>query len=334
MSPVCAPGRAGGSRRPSAAPRDGVPANLLVPGGYTGAPLRTGLTLCAAAMVVPFPAAFPTARAMAWLVIPGVAAPWAATAAAIAPLVPPKQSFPQILGDRPQMHEVAVATAGAGVLLVLPAGGFTEVGDRGELAIDGPPGVKAALQAGHSPGCCIFVPELGIDRADHMVGQVVTDVQILDLAMLGKLFEDILIELFEMLLALARINGHGQAVGPGRGVERGILVHVLHQQCWTDGGSVMQAGAAITMSASPNLEVEGAVHTILLCAKDGSQMLGHGEEMLKSCGLLKQDLPAGGACTCKTEPALLAALSDLLLPKCAAHCSSLLNSAEIGRAHV
>ena len=57
-------------------------------------------------------------------------------------------------------------------------------------------------------------------------------------------------------------------------------------------------------------------------------MLGHGEEMLKSCGLLKQDLPAGGACTCKTEPALLAALSDLLLPKCAAHCSSLLNSAD------
>lgn len=55
VSPVCAPGRAGGSRRPSAAPRDGVPANLLVPGGYTGAPLRTGLTLCAAAMVVPFP---------------------------------------------------------------------------------------------------------------------------------------------------------------------------------------------------------------------------------------------------------------------------------------
>lgn len=102
------------------------------------------------------------------------------------------------LGDRPQMHEVAVATAGAGVLLVLPAGGFTEVGDRGELAIDGPPGVKAALQAGHSPGCCIFVPELGIDRADHMVGQVVTDVQILDLAMLGKLFEDILIELLQV----------------------------------------------------------------------------------------------------------------------------------------
>ena len=37
----------------------------------------------------------------------------------------------------------------------------------------------------------------------------------------------------------------------------------------------METGATITMTASPNLEVERAVDPILLSAKDGSQVLRH-----------------------------------------------------------
>ena len=48
--------------------------------------------------------------------------------------------------DGSEVHEVAVASAGAGVLLVLPAGGFAEIGDGGELADDWPAGVVAAHQ--------------------------------------------------------------------------------------------------------------------------------------------------------------------------------------------
>ena len=51
------------------------------------------------------------------------------------------------LGDGAQVHEVAVAAARAGVLLVLPAGGLPEVRNRAELHQDGPPRVKAPAQA-------------------------------------------------------------------------------------------------------------------------------------------------------------------------------------------
>ena len=53
---------------------------------------------------------------------------------------------PGALGDGAQVHEVAVASAGAGILLVLPAGGFSEVRHGAELAHDGPPGVEAPLE--------------------------------------------------------------------------------------------------------------------------------------------------------------------------------------------
>jgi len=38
-------------------------------------------------------------------------------------------------------------------------------------------------------------------------------------------------------------------------------------------------GAPVTMTASPDLEIEGAVDFVLLSAEDGSQILGHGERL-------------------------------------------------------
>lgn len=62
------------------------------------------------------------------------------------------------LGDGAQVHEVAVAAARAGVLLVLPARGLPEVRDGGKLHQDGAPIVEAPCEPLQRPRGSILVP--------------------------------------------------------------------------------------------------------------------------------------------------------------------------------
>ncbi len=52
-----------------------------------------------------------------------------------------------------------------------------------------------------------------------------------------------------MLLALAWVDLRRQAVRAGRHAHRRVLVHVLQQQRLADGGLVVDAGAAVAMTA-------------------------------------------------------------------------------------
>jgi hypothetical protein len=79
----------------------------------------------------------------------------------------------------------------------------------------------------------------------------------------------------KMLLYFTRVEVSPLWVHSGCG-EVEALVHVGEEKGGADAGLVMQAGAAIAMAASADLEVEGAVDAILLSAEDGSQVLRHG----------------------------------------------------------
>eukprot|EP00195_Chlamydomonas_chlamydogama_P007113 CAMPEP_0202894250 /NCGR_PEP_ID=MMETSP1392-20130828/3689_1 /ASSEMBLY_ACC=CAM_ASM_000868 /TAXON_ID=225041 /ORGANISM="Chlamydomonas chlamydogama, Strain SAG 11-48b" /LENGTH=123 /DNA_ID=CAMNT_0049578887 /DNA_START=553 /DNA_END=925 /DNA_ORIENTATION=- len=69
-----------------------------------------------------------------------------ATAAALFPaLVPSKQPLPEVFADGFQVHEVAVATSVACVLLVLAACCLPEVSHWRELSYDGAPIIETAL---------------------------------------------------------------------------------------------------------------------------------------------------------------------------------------------
>ena len=78
-----------------------------------------------------------------------------------------------------------------------------------------------------------------------------------------------------MLLDLVRIHGCvGEFDAESSGVVR-ALVHVGEEECGADGGAVVDARATVSMPACPDLEVEGAVHPVLLGAEDGSEVLRH-----------------------------------------------------------
>ena len=92
------------------------------------------------------------------------------------------------------MHEIAVASPGACILLILTACGLTEISDRRELNHDGPPSIETALQACQRLCCALLISKFDIHAPNHMIGQVVTDIEVLDFAMLAKLLENVLIE--------------------------------------------------------------------------------------------------------------------------------------------
>jgi hypothetical protein len=114
--------------------------------------------------------------------------------APLALLVPAEELLAQITPDGLEMHKVAVAAAVAGVLLVLPARGLPEVRHWAELNQDGSPVVVAACERLQSPRRGVLITELGIHVADHVVRKVVAHVQVLKLAVLCQLLEDVLVE--------------------------------------------------------------------------------------------------------------------------------------------
>lgn len=98
-----------------------------------------------------------------------------------------------------RVHEVAEATTLTFALVVLAAAGLPEVGNRRIFSADDPPTVKLAVEFAHTEGSLVFCPEFYIHIANHMIAYVVRYNQVLDFTVLGKLHEDLLVKILEML---------------------------------------------------------------------------------------------------------------------------------------
>lgn len=82
-------------------------------------------------------------------------------------------------------------------------------------------------------------------------------------------------EHLEVVLDLSRVESLALGVDAGVCEHIGPLVHVGEQKGGADAGLGVEARAPVAMSASSDLEVEGAVNPVLLCAEDRCQVLGH-----------------------------------------------------------
>ena len=82
--------------------------------------------------------------------------------------------------------------------------------------------------------------------------------------------------------------GQVAAIGRLGGVLR-VDVEVLQHDGLAEGGLIVDPGAALTVAAGANLEVEGAVDLVLLGAEDGGEVLRH--DVAQSIVLLAFGLP-------------------------------------------
>jgi hypothetical protein len=165
-----------------------------------------------------------------------IAPPLAWAWAAASPMLPPGGRTPidlppKIPANLLHMHEIAVPTSVAAVLLKLPTGCFTDVGHRRILNNDRAPRVEAALKSIVCSGCLFFLPELDIDIAYHVVSKVIADIQILNLTKLAQFFIDALIEVLKVLLHLLGINRLALGIN-SRGYHIRALIHVSKNKSW------------------------------------------------------------------------------------------------------
>lgn len=183
------------------------------------------------------------------------------------------------------MHEIAVTPTVTIILLKLPARGFTEISHRRKISNNGATRVESTLKSLQGGGRLVFLLELHIDVANHVVSEIIADVEALDLPEFAKFFEDVFVEVLEVLLDLAGVDGLALGVDAWGDHVR-TLIHVGQKEGWGDCGPVVKARAAIPMPASPDLEVEWAVHAVLLCAENRSQVLRHDMLFVRVFGLI------------------------------------------------
>merc|ERR1719206_26665 len=159
------------------------------------------------------------------------------------------QATTQLTRDRLQVHEIAETTTSAFPHLVLSAARLAEIGDRGQLRIDGLPVIPAVVDSNHGFLRIFLVLELDVDISNKMITKVVTHVHLFYLPVLLLQFEeDILKERIVVLLRLyvvhdIRSGSCGGWCDPvrSRSFVLGILKHVLQQERLTERGFVVKS---------------------------------------------------------------------------------------------
>lgn len=113
-----------------------------------------------------------------------------------------------------------------------------------------------------------------------MIIVIITNHDLLRLAVLAHLAPKVLVEGVEVVLQLARVHLVFGVVGR-------VLVEVWEEDGLRVGGFDVLATAAVAVSAGADFVVEGAVDFVLLRAEDGGEVVGHACEYVEG-------LKAGG----------------------------------------
>merc|ERR1719354_1505212 len=192
------------------------------------------------------------------------------------PLGSAVQLMSQLTRDRFQMHEVTESRPCAFPSLVLSTTRLTEVGYGSELGINWSATEPAVVQVVDGLLGVLLLLELDIHVADKMVAKVVAHVHLLDLSIfILALNKHILEEVVVMLLHL--LVRHVGQVGAVRSLRRVLRVdvQVLQQNGLREGWLIVDSRASIPVGAGAHLEVEGAIHLVLLRPKNTGQILRH-----------------------------------------------------------
>lgn len=161
------------------------------------------------------------------------------------------------------MHEVAVSTSIAYIFFILPASCLTKIRYRGEVSNDWPPFIRSSNKILQRILCLVFLPKLDVDITNHVVSQIITYVEALDVTIFAQFLKQIFVEILKMGLDLLRIDGLALGVDAG-GDHIGALVHVGKQEGGADAGLSVQTRAPVAVPARADLEVKRAVHPVLL----------------------------------------------------------------------
>lgn len=119
---------------------------------------------------------------------------------------------------------------------------------------------------------CSYSSRKGYNREILTIIIIITHNHLLHLPKLTHLAPKVLIKRIKMHLQLLRIQLRLWII-------RWVLVEVWKQDGLGVGGLDVLPGAAVAVAAGTDLVVEGAVDFVLLGAKDGGEVVGHGGQL-------------------------------------------------------
>lgn len=168
------------------------------------------------------------------------------------------------------VQKVAKAGPAARALVKVAAAGLAEVRDGTVLAVQKDAVVVAAVQIFEGVGGLLLVGELDVRVTDHVIADVVHDVEaaVFDATEFGELQIQIFIEDQEVFQRRGGVDGDGsRAIG--------MAVDVFDQNRGRKGGFVVQPTAPVSVPTCANLVVKGTVHLVLFGAVNAGQVFRH-----------------------------------------------------------
>jgi len=156
------------------------------------------------------------------------------------------------------MHEIAEAAAWTLAHLILTTACLVKVRHGRQFTPNGLAVEPALIQIGNGLFAIFFVAKLDICITSEMLTQIVANVHLLDLAILGlHLDEQLLEDVVEVLLqlCLARFVQY-LAIGGCLGRIERINVEILEEHCLAECGPVVHFAALLAVSARADLEIE------------------------------------------------------------------------------
>lgn len=160
------------------------------------------------------------------------------------------------------VHEVAGAASGALVAVPVLALGLLEVGHGGELGHEHSSGVESALQFLERLRRLLLCRILDVNVPEQVVAQVVADHELLDASVRVQLFENVFVEIVEMLLQELLLVFDGVALWVEHGHCDGIGVHVRDEDGLREGRLVVVARALVAVTTRANLPIEGTIDSV------------------------------------------------------------------------
>jgi len=182
------------------------------------------------------------------------------------------------------MHEIAESPTGALPHFILTTTRLPEVGDRRQLPINGLPIEPPIVDIIYSFLCVLFVTELHIDIPHQVIPQIIAHIHLLDLPIfILQLQKHVLEEIIIMLLRLDiphyahGSRQRGDSLLTRDGFVLRVLIHVLQKDGLRERRFVVKTRALVAMTTRTNFEVEGTIHLVLFCSKDGCKVFSHGD---------------------------------------------------------
>lgn len=166
------------------------------------------------------------------------------------------------------MHEVTETASCTLSHLVLSAARLTKVSHRRQLGVDWTSIEPPVVQLSDGSFRILLAFKLDVNVADQMIAQVVTDIHLLDFAILVFELEEYLLKEFIIVrLDLFICHGYLRFVCRLRNVLR-IQVKILHENCLTERRLVVQSGTSFTVSTGSDFEEKRTVDLVLLSPKN------------------------------------------------------------------